>query len=166
MKAKLQAQMSKWTAVIAGLLGLASFGFLLQPPPTPSISRAASVAYLGLRRPANAPSPVSVENEATAEAHIACRDGALVETAPSIKQIRLFGAFCSKNASRRAEPITVIKNLSNRFVGTAFYAAHGKFSTDYLSLAPGRNSISISHRWADGYVESREVVVMRAAAIN
>ena len=70
-------------------------------------------------------------------------------------KLRLTGNLCGKGdqvATKTSSPLikTQISNNANRFAATVFTdMTTGKFSTDYIPLIPGKNTIMVEFTWQD-----------------
>jgi hypothetical protein len=158
--------MAFWTGGVAVALGAAVCGFMLKPI-GPTFAGTASEAD-----PEGATALSSLDERApdataakqapqTTEISLFCDGPQSAQVPASVKEARISGQFCLKNAPA-SEPSSVIANEANGFAATLFFPKAKAFTTDYISLSPGRNRISIAHKWPGGLVETREFSIERA----
>jgi hypothetical protein len=102
----------------------------------------------------------------------------VLERSTSAAKIRLFGSFCSGSEGASGNsgilgPTTVsstidfksdslvrsaITNETNRFNATIFAdESAGKYSTDYIPLAPGKNKVKLEFAYKSGKVVTQEI---------
>lgn len=163
----IQRRMIVWTLVLVAVLGVGVAFTVLQPPNLETSRR--SVA--GARLPASAvpdpaPEPVAADDGATATAvDFILECGAFSKSVShSIRQIRFSGRYCEKRAPHIGAKSSSVRNRSNGFVGTVFYPDSLGFTTDYISVNAGENSISVEHVFTDGTTEARELHIQREPA--
>ncbi len=84
----------------------------------------------------------------------------------SASKIRLAGKFCSIEMPSEGKNKTLMKasilNTSNQFLATVFSdLKEGKFSTDYIPLKPGLNSLHIEFHFSSEKVFIRDLQITR-----
>ena len=167
MTARRQARMSAWTALLALVLGIVTVGLMLEPI-KPGASRTSSDArgpasaspLASLMSPLTSRTAPVLTGPITAEVKLPCGAPHLIRLGHSVRQVRLTGPICLRSAPA-ADPGSEIKNISNGFVATAFFPLPHAFTTDYISLSPGANRISIVHSWGGRLTETREFTIER-----
>lgn len=80
----------------------------------------------------------------------------------SSNKVRLIGKICTALTEHTVRTLfkSEITNTSNQFAATVF-AGPEKFSTDYIPLSPGKNSIHMVFSYQDGTVSSRDVLIIK-----
>lgn len=178
MRKASQFQMMVWTFVAVAVTGVAVMFSLLTPPAS---VRAARLLAEQKKIAASEPlvetsdrSPASVQTQFSANPIDNHGQQALDFTLPcdgstkfskSVVQVRLIGSLCgptSRKAVKREIASTEIRNEANGFSATVFPAGKNKFTTDYMSLAPGSNRIRILHVFKQGGKEERDFVIERS----
>lgn len=99
-----------------------------------------------------------------------------IEEFTHASKIRLIGALCGaekpENAGseggleNRKPPRLVITNMTNQFSAQVFAdVVSGKFSTDYIPLNTGKNTIHLEFSYANGKPVSQDIVVNKNSPI-
>lgn len=90
-------------------------------------------------------------------------DGALSRFASGVVQVRISGHLCDKPGARPARAISSseIRNTTNGFSATVFFPKSDSFTTDYITLSPGKNQIRILHQLKAGGRVERDFVIER-----
>ena len=117
----------------------------------------ASQPTLALRNPASVTAPDFLNMD------LNCESTGDQETVAG--KLRLTGNLCGKGsqmASKTNSPLvkTQISNSANRFAATVFTdMTTGKFSTDYIPLIPGKNTIQVEFTWlSDKFVQQFTII--------
>jgi hypothetical protein len=119
---------------------------------------------------AMAANPLSTDNREPAETRtrpfmeleIQCNGTPDQETTAA--KLRLRGPFCGGEIGSSGQNLTraTVVNLSNKTTATVFtYLDERKFSTDYLPLNAGKNTIHVEFNYADGKSVSKDFTVTK-----
>lgn len=88
------------------------------------------------------------------------RDGVKIEMKSGAKRVRLKASFCDGLAMSLNESSVV--NRANGFEATLFNLESGGFTSDYISLAEGRNQLLFQLKNSKGDQAAGEITVSRA----
>lgn len=148
-------------------LGLVVAFTLAQPPSTlaAKIRRPSSTAtQIATRSPSavasDSPSDEIDTGPQAVELNLPCEGGTAY--ARTVAQVRLSGASCLPPNSKREIASVELLNDANGFSATVFYPTRKTFTTDYVALAEGENTIKILIAYANGEREERSHVITRS----
>jgi hypothetical protein len=82
----------------------------------------------------------------------------------SASKVRLSGPLCGSDPVTAGSSLmkTVVMNGSNKFSATIFTDVNsGKFSTDYIPLNSGKNTIHLEFSYRDGKIASQDITVTK-----
>jgi hypothetical protein len=152
---KIRNLFSRFTLVVTIAFGLITTLTLIEEPSrtlqpmTSSLTGGRSLASLtSTISPALANKPFMSTFEAD------CADSSVFKT-PS-QHVRIKGTDCGVESV-----LTSVKNTSNGYAATVFHQGGKVFTTDYMSLAEGENTITIEQKLANGEMKTREVKIIR-----
>lgn len=167
-----------WTliAVVLGAVGV--FASLMQPPQAVVALRLkeqtqTKIDVAGDREPASTDphySTLDIDDKGTqaVDFNIPCEGSG--RFSHNVVQVRLTGTICkksrqpasaTKNARQNAIESSEIRNITNGFSATVFYPKSDAFTTDYITLANGKNLIRIQHVLKSGAKVQRDFVIER-----
>jgi hypothetical protein len=168
-----------WTLVAVVMMGVGVFVSLIQPPQSIALLRAkqqseakseTKIEVAGDRQPAsNDPqfSALDIDDKGTqaVDFNIPCEGNGRFSR--NVAQVRLTGKICGKSHSRLNDELenaiesSEIRNVTNGFSATVFYPKTNAFTTDYITLASGKNLIRIQHILKSGAKVRRDFVIER-----
>ena len=167
MRINSQLQMILWTLVAVILTGAGVFASLIQPPQSIVAMRTkqqseTKIDVAGDRQPASVQpqfSALDIDDKGTqaVDFNMPCEGSGRFSR--NVAQVRLTGTSCDKSKS----PIETseIRNVTNGFSATVFYPKATAFTTDYITLASGKNLIRIQHILKSGAKVQRDFTIDR-----
>jgi hypothetical protein len=87
-----------------------------------------------------------------------------IEQGTSSSRIRLNGRLCGGDPIAGARKLLKanITNHSNQYVATVFSDnEENKFSTDYIPLLDGKNTIHLEFSYSDGETASKDIIIAK-----
>ncbi|MGK5086961.1 hypothetical protein WDW86_05340 [Bdellovibrionota bacterium FG-2] len=111
-----------------------------------------------------APASVTTAPSSFTSLEVNCDKPTEVQTTAS--KVRLTGALCGMTSELETatSPRLSVNSESPKFSATVFTdASTGKFSTEYIPLAQGRNVIHLSFDYSDGKSVKQEIVLQNQA---
>ncbi len=156
-----------WTLIAVVLLGAGVAASLIQPPLSVALMKVKLQSETKIdvavdREPASVKpqfSALDIDDKGTqaVDFNMPCEGSGRFSR--NVAQVRLTGEVCGKSNS----PIETseIRNVTNGFSATVFYPKSNVFTTDYITLANGKNLIRIQHVLKSGAKVQRDFVIER-----